>query len=86
MTYGSQEKYSITFRLSATVELTEKEILMVINGDSSPIKTKLNRGDITLGGGDSYLLGCWLTDNDKLPQTVKVAYRESGADDIDIIV
>ncbi len=58
-----KKKYAITFRLSATVELTEKEILMVINGDSSPIKTKLNRGDIVLGGGDSYLPGCWLTDD-----------------------
>lgn len=81
-----KKKYAITFRLSATVELTEKEILMVINGDSSPIKTKLNRGDIQLGGGDSYLPGCWLTDDDSIPQTVKDAYKESEADDIEILV
>ena len=81
-----KKKYAITFRLSATVELTEKELLMVVNGDSSPIKTKLNRGDIDLGGGDSYWPGSWLTDDDKLPQTVKDAYRESGADDVDIDV
>lgn len=81
-----KKKYAITFRLSATVELTEKEILMVINGDSSPIKTKLNRGDIALGGGDSYLPGCWLTDDDSIPQTVKDAYEESEADDIEILV
>ena len=79
-----KKKYAITFRLSATVKLTEKELLMVVNGDSSPIKTKLKRGDIVLGGGDSYLPGCWLTDDNKLPQTVKDAYEESGADDIDI--
>ena len=36
-----KKKYAITFRLSATVKLTEKELLMVVNGDSSPIKTKL---------------------------------------------
>ena len=81
-----KKKYAITFRLSATVKLTEKELLMVVNGDSSPIKTKLERGDIDLGGGDSYWPGCWLTDDNKLPQTVKDAYEESGADDIDIDV
>lgn len=81
-----KKKYAITFRLSATVELTEKELLMVVNGDSSPIKTKIKRGDIDLGGGDSYWPGCWLTDDDKLPQTVKDAYRESGYDDVEIFV
>lgn len=81
-----KKKYAITFRLSATVKLTEKELLMVVNGDSSPIKTKLERGDIDLGGGDSYWPGCWLTDDNTLPQTVKDAYEESGADDIDIDV
>jgi hypothetical protein len=81
-----KKKYKVGFRLSATVELTEKELLMVVNGDSSPIKTKLKRGDIVLGGGDSYLPGCWLTDDDNIPQTVKDAYRASEADDIDIMV
>jgi hypothetical protein len=81
-----KKKYAINFRLSATVELTEKEMLMVVNGDSSPIKTKLKRGDIDLGGGDSYWPGCWLTDDDKLPQTVKDAFRESGASDVEIFV
>ena len=81
-----KKKYAINFRLSATVELTEKEILMVINGDSSPIKTKIKRGDIALGGGDSYWPGCWLTDDDKLPQTVKDAHRAAGGDDVDITV
>ena len=81
-----KKKYAITFRLSATVELTEKELLMVVNGDSSPIKAKLNRGEIDLGGGDTYWPGCWLTDDDNIPQTVKDAYIESGADDIDIMV
>jgi hypothetical protein len=81
-----KKKYAITFRLSATVKLTEKELLMVVNGDSSPIKAKLERGDIDLGGGDSYLPGCWLTDDDNIPQTVKDAYRASGYDDVDIAV
>jgi len=81
-----KKKYAITFRLSATVKLTEKELLMVVNGDSSPIKAKLERGDIVLGGGDSYWPGCWLTDDDNIPQTVKDAYRASEADDIDIMV
>lgn len=81
-----KKKYAITFRLSATVKLTEKELLMVVNGDSSPIKTRLNRGDITLGGGDSYLPGCWLTDDDNIPQTVKDAYRAADCEDVDIFV
>lgn len=81
-----KKKYAINFRLSATVELTEKELLMVVNGDSSPIKTKIKRGDIDLGGGDSYWPGCWLTDDDKLPQTVKDAYRAAECDDVEIFV
>ena len=81
-----KKKYAITFRLSATVELTENQLLKVVNGNSSPIRTKLNRGEIKLGGGDSYLPGCWLTDDDNIPQTVKDAYRATDCEDVDIMV
>ena len=80
------KKYAITFRLSATVELTEKQLLNVVNGNCSAIRTKLDRGEVKLGGGDSYLPGCWLTDDDNIPQSVKDAYKKSGCEDVDITV
>ena len=75
--------YPITFRLSATVQLTEREILNLLAGDSEPIRRKLETGEIELGGGDSYLPGSWITDNEKLPKSVHDAH---DGDDVDIVV
>ena len=75
--------YPITFRLAATVQLTEREILNLLAGDSEPIRRKLETGEIELGGGDSYLPGPWITDNEELPQSVHDAH---DGDDVDINV
>lgn len=88
----AQEKaatYTVGFRLSAEVELTEAELIALVKGDSSVVKKKLDAHEVTLGGGDSYVPGSWLSDSD-IPDEVKARVLTEcnmvNFDDIDLDV
>lgn len=77
----ANKKYSIGFRLYAEVELTEKQLQKVIDGDSKPIAKLIEAGKIQLGGGDTYIPCSWLQDHAELPQSLKNTLK---GDDIDL--
>ena len=84
------QKYKIGFRLYAEVELTEKELIDVCQGDSRYLSSLIDSNQVNLGGGDSYIPGPWLSDTDEIPEDVKArvltACGQLTFDDVEVDV
>jgi hypothetical protein len=72
----------LQFRLGSEVDLTEEEILQVLNGDSEPIRKALKEGKVSHEGVDSYIPGPWIEDNNALPNHIRDKYRDDVTIDL----
>lgn len=68
---AEETKYKIGFRLYAEVELTAEQLKTVAKGDSSYIEYLIEVGQVSLGGGDSYIPIPWLQEDVELPAELR---------------
>lgn len=68
---AEETKYKIGFRLYAEVELTAEQLKTAAKGDSSYIEYLIEVGQVSLGGGDSYIPIQWLQENEELPAELR---------------
>ena len=68
---AEETKYKIGFRLYAEVELTAEQLKTLAGGDSRFVEYLIETGQVSLGGGDSYLPLPWVQENDELPAELR---------------